>query len=691
MSDKRWGLIMLAVFGGLVAESGAQTAPPNIVVILADDMGYSDAGCYGGEIQTPALDRLAENGLRFTQFYNSARCWPSRTALITGYYPQQTNTDPMNWPLYRQGLSSMPSFVRPLPAFLKPHGYRCYHSGKWHVKPGPDTVLGAGGFDESYRVADHDRYFSPHELFLQDQPLPAISRPGFYLTTEIANRALGFLQKHREQTPDQPFFLYLAFTAPHYPLQAPEKEIAKYRDRYTAGWDQIRAERYARIVSMGLVRGELPERETDFHNAWGWSTEKLKAVLGPGEKADNSFWENLTAEEKAFQAEKMAIHAAMIDWMDQQIGRVTAWLEQTGQLENTLILFASDNGASSEMMVRGDGHDRNASPGSAGSFLCLGPGWACTANTPFRYSKGYVHEGGIATPFIVSWPAGIKDRGALRHTEGHLIDMVPTLAALAGGIPDGVRPADAPPLPGKNLLPAFAADVNIPRDDLYFSHIGNAAISKDGWKAVRTKGRDWELYRKEDDRTETRNLAAQYPERVDSLARRWEELNESFLKQRQSKKQDPSVEAGSAELVFTGDRYEKLADVPAMTPSNGIIWKMGVKVARACKPNAILMGNRHTPKRKTTFFKVTPSKGIQLFADGVELFRIPVVLPRDVWTSIVIEKKGTRFLLYLDGEKVGEAQVFASAPAMPCYLGGDPRAPKEFARCSIRNAVVEIK
>jgi len=668
---------------------------PNIIFIMADDMGYSDVGCYGGEIQTPTLDRLAADGLRFTSFYSTARCWPSRTALITGYYPQQTNTDPLN------KTAAQPSFVRPLPAYLKPYGYRCYHSGKWHVRPGMEQVLADGLFDRSYNVLDYDRKFNPRNNELEDQTLPPVTQPGFYEATEVASRALGFLSEHREKTPGQPFFLYLAFIEPHFPLQAPEVDIAKYRERYKAGWDKIREERYARISAMGLVNSPLPERVPEFENMWGWSTEKMKAALGPGEIATNPFWKDLTAEEKAFQAEKMAIHAAMVDRMDQEIGRITAWLEQTGQLANTLIMFASDNGASSEMMVRGGGHDRNAPLGSAKSFLCLGPGWACTANAPFRYSKGYVHEGGISSPFIVSWPAGIKDRGALRRTQGHMIDIVPTLAALAGGIPDGLRPADAPPLPGKNLLPAFAADVNVPRDELFFSHIGNLAISKDGWKAVKVKGGDWELYRQAEDRTETHNLAAQYPERLNSMTKRWAELNAAFEKQagsqgsskagsRSDEEAEQSAETVNSDVrifTFTGEQYEKLADVPALTAQNKITWRMEVKIDPACEAGAILMGNRSTPG-SDAFFKITPSKGIQLYKGGKHLFRIDAKIPAGRWTAVKLVKDGAQFTLFIDGKKAGEARSAGLVEAMPCYLGGDPKA-GNFAHGSIRNAAVE--
>lgn len=661
------------------AVSAATASRPNMVFIMADDMGYSDAGCYGGEIETPVLDRLAGNGLRFGRFYNTARCWPSRTALMTGYYPRQTNTDPL------EKKASLPPYVRTLPAFLKPHGYRCYHAGKWHVRPGVEKVVADGRFDRSFNVLDYDRFFSPRKNTLDDVPLPVSSDPDYYDTKETVSRALEFLGEHRQQTPDSPFFLYLAFIAPHFPLHALQEDIDRYRDRYTAGWDATRAARYRRITSMGLVNGPLPERETGFRNQWGWTTEKLKEAIGPGETADNPQWGDLTDSEKSFQAHKMAIHAAMIDRMDREIGRLVAWLEQTGQLDNTLILFASDNGASSEQLIRGDGHDQDAPLGSAGSYLCLGPGWACTANTPFRYSKGYVHEGGIASPFIVHWPAAIKDRGAIRHTEGHLIDILPTLAAVAGGIPAGVRPADAPPLPGKNLLPAFMEDAAVPREELWFSHIGNRALRKDGWKAVMAKGGAWELYRMGDDRTETRNLASQYPERLQALVQRWETLDAQFAAQAEATAAGDAT--GEGETVFDGKSFRKLAEVPALTLANMITWRMEVNIDADCEDGAILMGNRKTPGTDA-FFKITPSKGVQLYQNGRHLFRIDAPIPRGVWTAVKVVKEGARFTLYLDGKEAGSATMAEPVPAMPCYLGGDPSI-KNFARCSIRNAAVE--
>ncbi|MCK4922490.1 MAG: arylsulfatase [Bacteroidales bacterium] len=507
----------------LSADNGGQQDSPNIIIILADDLGYSDLGCYGGEISTPNLDQLAANGLRFTSFYSTGRCWPSRTSLMTGFYPHQTNSDPL------RKEKELPSFANPLPAYLKPNGYSCYHSGKWHVRPSDEKVLGRNGqFDHSYQVRDYNRFFNPKLDELDDKPLPPVTRKDFYSTIETTSRALEFLEGHKNETPDSPFFLYLAYIAPHFPLHALEEDIALYRDRYKVGWDKIREERYQQISEMGLVKGDLPERMTDFVNRWGWDEERLRRVLGPGETKKNVHWVDLTEEEKAFQAEKMAIHAAMIHRMDMEIGRLLLWLEETGQLDNTLIMFASDNGASSEQLIRADGHDRDAAPGSAGSFLCLGPGWAWTANTPFRYSKAYVHEGGIASPLIVHWPQGIKDKGALRHTDGHLIDILPTLTAIVGGIPSGLLPADAPPLPGKNLLPAFKKDKIIKRDPLFFSHIGNQAIKKNGWKAVMVKGGNWELYHIDKDPTETRNLADTHSKRLQSLVNQWESMKAGF-------------------------------------------------------------------------------------------------------------------------------------------------------------------
>ncbi len=403
------------------AEPAPAGARPNIVLILADDMGFSDIGCYGGEIATPNLDRLATGGLRFTQMYNTARCWPTRGALLTGYYAQQVNRDPAR---------NRPAWAALLPQLLKPAGYRSYHSGKWHV----DGQALAGGFDRSYRFEDCDRYHTPKKHFLDDVPLPAVKPgEGYYATTAMAQHAIEFLGEHGEKHASEPFFLYLAFISPHFPLHALPEDIAKYRDRYLEGWDAIREQRWKRLREAGIVDCELSQRDPNFTPRY--LKPDLLEKIGPGEVEHALAWTELTPAQKRLQATKMAIHAAMVDRMDQEIGRVLDQIRKMGAWDNTLIVFLSDNGADSTLLVRGDGHDQAAAPGSAQTFLCIGPGWATASNTPFRRHKIWVHEGGISTPFIVHWPTVIKAGGQLRHTPAHIVDFVPTVLQLAGVTP----------------------------------------------------------------------------------------------------------------------------------------------------------------------------------------------------------------------------------------------------------------
>jgi arylsulfatase len=503
---------------------GAQpTSGPNILLILADDMGFADAGCYGSEIHTPNLDRLAANGIRFTQFYNTARCWPTRSALLTGYYPQQIRMDP---PFGR-----LPLWTRLLPQYLKPLGYHSYHSGKWHVNGAPKS-LADGGFDRSYRLEDHDRNFYPTNLWLDDVRLPPVPKgSNYYTTVAFADFMIACLKEHAEKYPTQPFFGYLAFTVPHFPLQAPQADIARYRDTYQAGWDVIRQQRYDRQLHLGLVNCALSEREPGEVPYWNLKESELLQQVGSGEVARAIAWMDLTGEQRRFQATKMAIHAAMIDRMDQEIGRVLAQLKVMGAYENTLVMFASDNGTSAEFLNRGDKHDKAAGPGSGGSFLCLGPGWSTVGNTPFRLHKSWVHEGGISTPLILHWPAGIAAHGEWRHTVGHVIDIVPTILELVGARPEPQwHGMEAPLLPGRSLVPAFATDANVPRDYLYFHHENNRALRIGDWKLVskRPNTNDYELYDLSRDRSEQTNLAAAEPERVQAMAKRWDEVDTEF-------------------------------------------------------------------------------------------------------------------------------------------------------------------
>lgn len=520
-------LLFLSLAAGVWLPSRGRAAdahrPPNILFILADDLGYSDLGCYGSEIDTPNLDRLAAAGVRFTRFYNTARCWPTRSALLSGYYPQQIRMDPP------QG--RLPQWTRLLPHYLRPLGYRCYHSGKWHINGAPKAVAD-GGFDHSYLLSDQDRFFSPKVHFEDDRPLPPVSPDsGYYAPAAIADHAVRCLREHAEKYADRPFFEYLAFTSPHFPLQALPADISKFRQRYLVGWDVIRQRRWERLRHDGLVDCELAAQDPDILPPWNLSEAELRARVGAGEANRAVPWSTLTPEQREFQATKMAIHAAMIYRMDRELGRVLAQLKTMGRLDDTLIMFASDNGASAEQMIRGDGHDPEAPAGSAKSFLGLGPGWASAANSPFRLHKSYVHEGGISTPLIVRWPGHVPAGGGLRHAVGHVIDLVPTLLDAVGAHPEPLWNGEQPPrFPGKSLTRAFSRDTEIPRDFLFWNHEGHHALRDGPWKLVSwQKGQDgWELYNLDDDRAEQHDLAAQYRGRVRRMAARWRELETQF-------------------------------------------------------------------------------------------------------------------------------------------------------------------
>jgi arylsulfatase len=521
-------LLITSAFAAIAAAQPAdKPARPNVVVILADDMGFSDLGCYGGEIATPHLDALAKDGLRFSQFYNTARCWPTRAAVLSGYYAQQVRRDGV--PGLPAGIKSGSGGTRPvwaklLPEMLRPMGYRTYHSGKWHVDGKPLE----NGFDRSYSIQDHDRHFAPGNHTEDDKPLaPVDAKAGYYSSTAITDHAIKCLKDHAEKHAGEPFFEYLAFIAPHFPLQAPAEDIARYKDTYRDGWDVMRSERWKRMAALKIV-GDLGPMEREVGPPFAYP-EAIKK-LGPDEVNRPWPWKDLTDSQRAFQASKMAIHAAMVDRMDREIGRVLDQLRTMNELDNTLIFFLSDNGASAEMMVRGDGHNSAAEPGSAGTYLSLGPGWSSLCNTPFRRHKSWVHEGGISTPLIVHWPRGIREKGAWRKTPGHVIDLVPTILEATGGkrieTVDG-RPVPTPP--GKSLLPAFAKEAVIDRDSMWWMHEGNRALRKDDWKIV-AAGKDsaWELYDLASDRGEMNNLAVEHPDKVRELAGRWKKQLEQI-------------------------------------------------------------------------------------------------------------------------------------------------------------------
>lgn len=514
----------------------AQPSRPNFLIILADDMGYSDLGSYGGEIHTPNLDTLANDGLRFTQFYNTARCNPTRAALLTGYYAQHIRRD---WlPGGPDGENTKrPRWAPLLPKLLKPLGYRSYHSGKWHIDGEPME----NGFDRSY-YPKGGGHFGVGELSVDGQPHPPIQPDGeYYSTTAIADYAIQQLKDHAERSSGRPFFQYIAFTAPHFPLHALPEDIVRYRDRYHQGWDVVREERWQRLKRLGIVSTALSTMERDVGPPYVWGIEQF----GPYELNRPVAWDGLSEEQRSFQTMKMAIHAAMIDRMDREIGRVIGQLTEMDAFDNTLILFLSDNGASAEMRG-GDRHDPEAAPGSWETYLSLGPGWSSAANTPFRRHKVWVHEGGTSTPLIAHWPDGIAARGELRHDAGHVVDIAPTILQLAGEqTPASWEGTAVPAKPGKSLAPAFAEEGTIARDYLWWLHEGNRALRMGDWKIVSADDRwkwdyrkpvdlndvnewfrealnvPWELYDLRYDRAELNNLAQKHPDKVREMVRIW--------------------------------------------------------------------------------------------------------------------------------------------------------------------------
>ena len=500
---------------------------PNILIVLADDLGFSDLGCYGGEIKTPHLDRLAAGGVRFSQFYNTGRCWPTRGSLLTGFYAQQIRRDKL--PGIKSGArGERPAWARLVPETLRTLGYRTYHSGKWHV----DGMPLENGFDRSYYLRDQGRFFNPKIHYLNDKILPPVETgTEFYGTTAIADHAVKCLQDHANNHPKQPFFHYLAFTAPHFPLHGLPEDIARYETQYRRDWAEVRRERWERQKRVGLIRGGLSAVERNLGPPYAFPDAIKK--LGPGEVNRPLVWGDLTPKQQDFQAMKMAIHAAMIDRLDRELGKVLNQIRKMDAWDSTLILFLSDNGASAEIMVRDDGHDPNAPPGSAATYLCLGPGWSTTCNTPFRRHKTWVHEGGIATPLIAHWPNEIKDHGQILHQPGHVVDLVPTLFEITGVKGHGAGEEHDPPMrPGRSMMSAMVDSTQIQPRELWWNHDGNRAIRSGNWKLVAAgEGAPWELYDLANDRSEQKNLAAINTKLTQRLSGRWEALQLQFIDQ----------------------------------------------------------------------------------------------------------------------------------------------------------------
>ncbi len=508
---------------------------PNVLVILADDLGYSDLGAFGGEIATSNLDRLAAQGLRFSHFTNSGRCSPSRAALLTGLYPHQCG---MGWltaadlgqPEYRGELS--PDSAT-LAETLSGSGYRTYLSGKWHlthrdhqgIESSQDSWPLQRGFDRFYGVLRGGSYHAPDTLVEDNEHLSTPRNEAFHLTDALSQKANTFIEDHVRQHPKTPFFAYLAFTAPHWPLHAPEDDIAPYRDVYARGWDVLRDERFHRLRSLGLIDHEL--------------TLPLRSESVPA-------WDSLDLPQQADLAERMAIYAAQVTQMDRGIGSLIETLESVDQLNDTLILFLADNGASDMGGPFGFNRRPNQPPGSPKSFANYGEGWAqlsntpfrsykrsCRlrlprlrpaqlSNTPFRSYKGSVYEGGIATPCIAHWPRKIVEHGRIRTEVAHLVDVFPTCLEISG-VPHSGNPKGRPSsrLSGRSLVPVLKGMSGSERT-LFWEHEGHRAAQRGPWKAVSPHEAPWELYDLENDRGESHNLAGELPAIVRDLSSAWD-------------------------------------------------------------------------------------------------------------------------------------------------------------------------
>lgn len=488
-------------------------SPANVIIILADDLGYSDIGCYGGEIPTPTLDRLGRDGVRASAFYNTARCSPSRASLMTGMHPHQTGIGILTEPLAPHGgyPGSLNPDVPTVAERLREAGYATCLSGKWHLSsdtqtPGPAWPT-RRGFDEFYGIMPGaDSYFHPRNLWHNEIRLP-VPESDYYFTDAISGHAARFIESHTEQ----PFFLYLAYTAPHWPLHAPETDIERHVERYLVGWDELRAERYERLRGEGLLGDETSLSPRD-----------------PRQPA----WD--TVEHREWEARRMATYAAMVERMDAGIGRVLDAVEATGRTDDTVVLFLSDNGASAENLPpsvsphffkRQPSHTPAGEPMAIGNephipsgpprtYTSYGRSWANLSNAPFRLYKRWVHEGGIATPLIVSWPGGDLDDGSIVHTPFQLTDLVPTIADATGIGKAGV---------GVSMLEALRGGepTGMP---LFWEHVGNAAMRDGRWKLVREADQPWELYDVSTDRAEEHDLAAQHADvvaRMDSAWQAW--------------------------------------------------------------------------------------------------------------------------------------------------------------------------
>ncbi len=508
------GLGVLLTSYGINAEVEQRgNRKPNIIVIMVDDMGFSDIGCYGGEIETPNLDKLAAGGLRFTQFYNTARCCPTRASILTGLYSHQTGIGHMNedhgedYPSYRGYLNRRCVTIGEA---IKPAGYFTVVSGKWHVgAKQKDYWPLQRGFDRFYGVPAGGGFYyhATKDVVLGNTVVMPANEPdktpeGWYSTNAWTDYGIGFIDEALEQ--DKPFFLYLAHNAPHWPIQAPEEVIQKYVGKYRKGWDELRRSRLKKQQEMGLIQPQWP--------------------LTPRDEAVPD-WNSLTPREQKIQDRAMAAYAATVECMDRSIGKLVEALKLRQILDNTLILFCSDNGGCAEGGKMAVNSKKNSVWGDADSFVRYGTSWANASNTPFRRYKHFVHEGGISSPLIAHCPALIPTRlnGTWNHQIAHIIDILPTCLDAAGAeYPGEYHGNQIIPVEGRSFLPILKGGNEPLHEVLFWEHEWNKAIRQGQWKLVQKKGGPWELYNMDSDRTEMHDLSGAMPEKAREMAQLWE-------------------------------------------------------------------------------------------------------------------------------------------------------------------------
>ena len=497
-------------------------AKPNIVLIMADDMGYSDIGCYGGEVKTPAINKLASQGIRFSNFYNASRCCPTRASLLTGIYPHQAGIGDMTHavssntvPGPYQGFLNNNCVT--LAEVLKSGGYYTAATGKWHVGEEKPHWPTDRGFDNYYGlISGASNYFditrhknnTVKRVFVEDGVSIVPSKKGFYMTDAITDHAITYLNNAKKK--DKPFFLYVAYTAPHWPLHALQKDIDKYRGKYMKGWDVLREDRMRRMVKMGLIDPK-------------WALSMRDPLVKP--------WDSLSDKQKDQMDMLMSIYAAQIDHMDQGIAKVLAKLDSMGVSENTIVLFLSDNGACHEGGIWGEDFWGNfwvgkSVPGSGDSYHSVGRSWANLSNTPFRMYKHWIHEGGISTPLIVRWPSVIHDKGTITNQVGNILDFMPTFCDISGTeYLKEYKGKKITEMQGKSLLPIFEGKIR-KQPVYYWEHEGNRAVRDGKWKIVAKTDSAWELYDMKEDRTEMDNLITEKPDNAKILIDEYEKWAE---------------------------------------------------------------------------------------------------------------------------------------------------------------------